>query len=280
MHQKKIIFLSDINVNQYMKSKKIKRNFGLLIHFVILLSVFLVFSCKKERYGNIIFHFTQTIDGQHVQYNQLIYTNTAGNQYQVNEIKYFISKVFLTDDKGESVFIKQDDGIHYIDNSLNNTLFWKINDVPQRNYVAVSFVFGLDKDDNMSNRFVNPPESNFSWPQVLGGGYHYMQINGKFLTKNGVIKNLNIHTGIGQLYDENNEVTQFIHNYITVSLPVIFSVSDSRTSLNLNMEIQRWFDTPNVYNFDEFGTGIMQNQHAQQLLKQNVEGVFEMRNVK
>jgi hypothetical protein len=127
------------------------------------------------------------------------------------------------------------------------------------------------------NRFVNPPESNFSWPDYLGGGYHYMQINGKFLNKDGKEQNMNIHTGIGQIYNEDNEVTQLVHNYFTVTLPVNFSVYEDNTlSIRLNMEIQRWFAAPNLYNFDEFGTGIMQNQRAQELLKENGVNVFDL----
>jgi len=237
--------------------------------------VLLAFSCKKHRNGTIEFHFTHTIDGEPVQFNQLIYTNKAGNQYQVNEVKYFISRIYLIDYEEKAIEIKQDNGIHYVDGSMAKTLRWKIDDIPQRDYHAISFVFGLNKEDNKSNRFVNPPESNFSWPDFLGGGYHYMQINGKFKNKNGAIQNMNIHTGIGQIKDENNEITQFVHNYFIVTLPVNFSVNEAHiTSLILNMEIQRWFDTPNIYNFDEFGTGIMQNQRAQELLKENGVNVF------
>jgi len=246
--------------------------------FLVAMVCILFISCKKhEELGGIEFFFSHTIDNTPVQFNQLIYTNTAGNQYQVNEIKYFISKLFLIDDKGESIEIKKDRGIHYVDCSLKKTLQWTINEVPKKNYTALSFVFGLDENDNKSNRFVNPPESNFSWPDVLGGGYHYMQINGKFRNKNGELQNMNIHTGIGQLRNENNEITQFVHNYFTVTLPINFSVDENYTTqLILNMEIQRWFDTPNLYNFDEFGTGIMQNQCAQQLLKENGANVFEV----
>ena len=250
--------------------------------FALMICGLLVFSCKEqEKYGSVEFAFTHTIDGQPIQFNELIYTNEAGNQYQVNEVKYFISRVFLIDVEGKSVEVTQNQGIHYVDCSpgLENTLHWTINEVPQRNYNFISFVFGLDEADNKSNRFVNPPESNFSWPDVLGGGYHYMQINGKFLNKDGVIQNANIHTGIGQLRDENNEITEFVQNYFTVTLPVNFSVYENkRLPLTLNMEIQRWFHTPNLYNFDEFGTGIMQNQRAQALLKGNGWNVFEIRN--
>ena len=30
--------------------------------------------------------------------------------------------------------------------------------------------------------FVNPPEVNMMWPDVLGGGYHYLMLNGKWKT--------------------------------------------------------------------------------------------------
>jgi len=212
-----------------------------------------------------------------VQFNELIYTNTAGNLYQVNEIKYFISKLVLMSASGKPVEIKQNSGIHYVDNSISSTLQWRIAPIPAGEYVSLSFVFGLDENDNQSNRFVNPPESNFSWPEILGGGYHYMQINGKFLNKDGAIQNMNIHTGIGQIRNEENEITSFVHNHFKVNLPLKFVIEENKTvSLKLNMEIQRWFDTPNLYNFDEFGTGIMQNQRAQQLLKENGWNVFDL----
>jgi len=245
--------------------------------FLLIICILFISCNNHEKNGSLEICFTHTIDENPIQFNQLIYTNKAGNQYQVNEVKFFISRLFLMDISGKSIEIKQNNGIYYVDCSLEKTLHWKINEVPQKKYAAVSFVFGLDEKDNKSNRFVNPPESNFSWPDVLGGGYHYMQINGKFKNKNGDLQNMNIHTGIGQLRDENNEITQFVHNYFVVTLPVNFSVDENKiTQLTLNMEIQRWFDTPNLYNFEDFGTGIMQNQLAQYLLKENGNNVFDV----
>lgn len=246
-----------------------------IIYFFIVTCSIILFSCK-EKYGSIEFNFTHTIDGKPFQFNELIYTNTAGNQYQVNEIKYFISKICLINNERKSIEIKQDDGIHYVDCSIEKILRWKIDDIPKGQYDAISFVFGLDENDNKNYRFVNPPESNFAWPENLGGGYHYMQINGKFKNKDSEIQNMNIHTGIGQIRDESN-VVKFVHNYFTVTLQYPFFVyADNTLPLNLNMEIQRWFDMPNVYSFDEFGTGIMQNQEAQQLLKENGWNVFNV----
>ena len=253
--------------------------YRLLCLYFLIICTLIFSSCERpEKTGSIELLFTHTINDQPIQWNLPIYTNAAGNQYQVNEIKYFISKIRLVDTKGKWITLKQDDGIHYVDCSLENTLRWTINEIPQRRYTQISFVFGLNENDNRSNRFVNPPESNFFWPDHLGGGYHYMQINGKFRNKNDTLQNMNIHTGIGQLRNEHNEITQFVHNYFTVTLPVEFSVSDDKILpiITLNMEIQRWFDTPNVYDIEEFGSGIMQNQQAQELLKENGWNVFKI----
>jgi hypothetical protein len=254
--------------------------------FVFTICSFIFFSCQEEKekfepqkkQGGLELFFTHTINNAAVLFNERTYTNTAGNQYQVNEIKYFISKITLTDLEEKSVIITQDAGIHYVDCSLEKTLKWNIYSIPLGRYKAVSFVFGLDENDNQSNRFVNPPECNFSWPESLGGGYHYMQINGKFRNNEGDLQNMNIHTGIGQIYDENNNVKEFVQNYFTVTIPIHCSVyADYSSHITLNMEIQRWFDTPNLYNFDDFGTGIMQNQKAQELLKENGGNVFTMK---
>jgi len=245
--------------------------------YILVFLIFLGTSCNKHESGSIEFIFTHTVDGNSVQFNQMLYTNASKNQYQINEIKYFISRIILYDADGKMVEVVQNNGIHYVDCSLSNTLCWKIDKIPQGKYIGISFIFGLDKDNNISNRFVNPPESNFSWPNHLGGGYHYMQINGKFLNKDKNIQNMNIHTGIGQIYNEDKKITDFVHNYFTVNLPATFFIDATHILfLTLNMEIQHWFNTPNLYNFDDFGTGIMQNQTAQQLLKENGVNVFAL----
>ena len=245
--------------------------------FLLVISLLLSASCNREKQGRLAICFTHTVDNKHIEYGKLIYTNLAGNQYQVDELKYFISKLILIDAEGKSVTVTQDDGIHYVDNGHENSLYWNIDKIPQRNYTAISFVFGLDEEDNYSRRFVNPPESNFFWPDFLGGGYHYMQINGWFIDKDEKKTNMNIHTGIGQIKDENGQISQFVHNYFIVTIPVTFSIDESyTTSLTFNMEIQHWFDAPNLYDFNEYGTKIMQNQHAQELLKENGKNVFNI----
>lgn len=257
----------------------------LIFCFAILLFV----SCTdKEETGTVTIQFEHVVGGSipgpmPLMLNELSYYNRADNLYQVNEVKYFISKMRLIGYEDNYFSIKQDRGIHYVDLIYPNTTTWELKDIPAGSYKAVQFVFGLDEEDNVSNSFPNPPECNFFWPEHLGGGYHYMQINGKWEIEPGTLKNFNFHTGIGQLYRNNvitiDSIFAYIHNYFVVTLPINFEVEKNQNStLGLVMDINEWFQNPYVYDHNVYGTSIMQNQEAQQIIRENGRTVFGIYN--
>jgi hypothetical protein len=249
------------------------------LFFTLIISIFLIGCGGKDKTGKFDLQFTHRVDGKNLGLDKLIYANAAGNPYQVNEVKYFISKLYLLKTNNEWVKITQNEGVHYVDLAYPNTLTWNLADIIEGDYMGISFIFGLDETDNQSNRFVDSPEKDFFWPLPLGGGYHYLQINGKWKDRDGNLKNMNFHAGIGQLYKQNvmdiDSIYAFIHNYFRVDLPINFSVEKNKTTkLNLSMNIDKWFSTPIVYDHNYFGSGIMQNQQAQEVIRQNGKNVF------
>ena len=250
--------------------------------FFTLTVIFFLIACgnkDKEKTGKIDLQFTHRVEGENLVLNQLIYTNAAGNTYQVNEVKYFISNLYLVKMNNEWVKITQNEGVRYVDLAYPNSLIWNLSNIKEGDYKGISFIFGLNEADNFSNRFVNSPEKDFFWPEFLGGGYHYLQINGKWKDREGTLKNMNFHAGIGQLYKSNvmaiDSIYAFIHNYFQVNLLISFAVEANKTTkLNLIMNIDKWFSTPIVYDHNYFGSGIMQNQQAQDVIRENGRGVF------
>ena len=249
------------------------------LFFTLIISPLLVACGNKEKTGKIDLQFSQAVNGKDLVLGQLIYTNAAGNPYQVNEVKFFISNLYLVKTNNERVKITQNEGIHYADLAFPNTLTWNLTKIKEGDYKSISFIFGLNEVDNQSNRFLNAPEKDFFWSQPLGGGYHYLQINGKWKDRDGNLKNMNFHAGIGQLYKSNvteiDSIYAFIHNYFQVDLPVNFTVTANKTEkLKLIMNIEKWFSTPIVYDHNYFGSGIMQNQQAQEVIRENGKNVF------
>lgn len=249
--------------------------------------VFVLNSCEdssteppQNEKSGIIIQFEHTLDNLPVVFDSLMYQNEAGNPYLVNEIQYFISDVRLYHSSEGEVLIDGWKDIHYVDTDIESTLSWEVyDDLTPGDYDSVSFTFGISEEKNFSFMYVNPPEKDMFWPEFLGGGYHYMKLNGKWLPEGQTVQTtpFDFHLGIGQIYySYPDSISGFVHNYFNVSLPASgFSIKAGETRvLKLIMRIENWFRQPHTYDHDVFGGYIMQNQEAMQLVKQNGQNVF------
>ncbi|MBR6929546.1 MAG: hypothetical protein IKH61_04890 [Bacteroidales bacterium] len=237
--------------------------------FMLLVAAALV-SCKKPAsYGDLTINIDYSVNGKALITDSLCYCNEAGNEFLITEIQWFISKMELQDERGE--WISSEQKIFYIDTDIPESQTLQIASIPVGRYKALRFVFGLDEEDNRTGLFTDPPESEMFWPDFLGGGYHYMKLNGKYLNAEGHLAPLAIHLGIGQ----NEDCTEFYQNYFIVELPIDFTIKENTVNqFDLTMVIDNWFRNPNLYDFNTFGSAIMQNQAAQQALKENGKDVF------
>ncbi len=257
---------------------------------IIVLLLTLMFSCKREdpivdipvKYGNIGFQFANNVDGQALRVDTLVYTNAAGNNYMVNEVQYFVSDIVLQNSNGTFVSFGTGSELHYMDSDLPETSNWSVADkIPVGSYTSISFTFGLNEVRNISNVFLNPPESNMWWPLFLGGGYHYMKLNGKWIDTASNLSAFNFHLGIGQTYAHDvivvDSITGFVQNYFTVTLPnSAFTIrEDKTTNVEIVMNIEKWFEGPNVWDFNVC-SATMQNQSAMQQVVENGGTVFSV----
>lgn len=257
-----------------------------------LLSLILFYSCDNGKEspvepelqtGHITLTFEHFVDSKPLQKDQMIYANAAGNPYEINEVMYFISNLTLFKSDGTEILIDDWKDIHYVDIDIPTTLIWKVyDDIPFGEYDSVTFVFGIPGEKNESFMFVNPPEDKMMWPDILGGGYHYMMINGRWRDENDKIKLFNFHMGIGQLYKGNvinyDSIYAYVQNYFTVSLPgssFILEPGETKT-INIGMNIESWFETPHNFDFNYWGGDIMEKQPAMQMAKENGFDVFEI----
>ena len=256
--------------------------------FLLIAVLLFAFACSKSNdpepgpeTGKITFRFYYYCEGSPLVFDIRKYVNAAGNEYMVNEIQYFISDVKLhTDDT--VIMIDEWKDIHYVDSDISSTQEWNVYDaIPAGEYDRISFTFGINEEKNQSLMFTDPPESLMFWPEYLGGGYHYMKLNGKWLDTTGLERPYNFHLGIGQVYDPDTvEITGFIQNYFEVNvINSSFTVEKGNTTvLDLVMQVDRWFCDPHTYNHNEWGGDIMQKQQAMKLGCENGWDVFKMMN--
>jgi hypothetical protein len=263
----------------------LKANLLLLLFIAIFIN-----ACKEpdeepaNDTGKLTIQFSHLYDGTRVRFDTLGYVNEAGNQLMFNEIQYFISDVTLHYHDGSSYLINKWKDIHYVDSDISSTMTWDVYDsIPAGNIDSISFTFGINEEKNQSFIYVNPPESLMFWPDILGGGYHYMKLNGKWLNEQQQLSPFDFHLGIGQIYNNQGQITGFIQNYFTVglTLPVyssyILQIKPGETSaIAIVMNLESWFEGPNTWDFNEWGGDIMQNQAAMQIGCENGHDVFSL----
>jgi hypothetical protein len=273
-------------------------NISIKIAVSLSLLIFLSSSCKKDSKiqepeiipntsGKIQIEFTHSLGSDSLILNSNQYINEAGNHFEINELMYFISDVQLHLHNGTKKLIDDQTASHYVDLSMPATLTWSVFDtISQGTIDSVTFTFGLSPARNQSFAFVNPPESNMAWPDILGGGYHYMMLNGKWIDPSQTEQFFNFHMGIGQLYTDTvtyntSTITGYVHNNFNVTLatPELTIVTNKTAKLCIKMDVMSWFTTPHIWDFNYWGGGIMQNQRALNTAKENGFDVFSVNSI-
>ena len=236
---------------------------------LFLIMALLMAACTgHDKHGDLTLLVAHEVDDMPLVTDTLCYVNEAGNHYLVNEVQWFMTHLELEDHQGQWTPLAD---VWYVDTNLPESQTLRVEAVPANTYRTLRFTFGLNDIDNMSGRFSNPPESNMFWPDELGGGYHYMKLNGKFQNADNLLVPLAIHLGRGQ----NADLTEFYDNSFTVEIPIDLTVTEKQgNTIGLAINLNNWFRGPHVYDFNTYGSAIMQNQEAQQILKENGNDVF------
>lgn len=240
---------------------------------MLYIVLFIISGCREEEKQmaetTLKLSFRHTVEGANLVTDDMKYTNAAGNEYEVSEIMYFISDLKLYHQDGRVVAPADWDDIHYVDTNMPESFEWTVGKgVPEGNYDSLTFTFGISEEKNQSFMFVNPPEVNMTWPELLGGGYHYLMLNGWWNDLQASRQPFNFHLGIGQIYGNNSgqveDITGFVHNAFTVNPGGgAFTIEKGKTNTAvLSMDVNSWFDTPVVFDFNYYGGAIMQNQEA------------------
>lgn len=232
--------------------------------FITSLIIMTFSSCEKPNQTDLTINFTQTVDAEELTTNSMIYSNSAGENYDVRTLKYLISDITLHAENGNEIILSD---IHFIDISEESTFSFTVEDFPNNNYTSISYKMGLDTIKNTNNLHINEIyHSAMAWPETNGGGYHYMKLEGAY---NNDSTFYNTHTGgtMGGDYSFNN-----VDN---ISLTIDDDLGD--VSININMEINNWYNSPNQIDFSSYGMGIMMNMMMQMDIKMNgITDVFSV----
>ncbi|MBV7269664.1 MbnP family protein [Winogradskyella luteola] len=219
------------------------------------------------------FKFTHNWEGDPVtnsDFNDIKYTNQNGDMLSIERLRYVISNITFTDSQGEDLTFNT----HYlIDVTENDGLSFNLSSlVPVGDYSNISFTFGLDNTYNAGN-YPDLNAENFNVPDNLGGGYHYMQFDGKYLDENSDEQGFNYHA-IRAVDDPGTNPTFPQDTFFTVNLGPI-SI-DNVVEIEVKANLAQWFRSPNVWDLNVYNQMLMPNSSAQIMMYENGQNVFSL----
>ncbi|MBT6745848.1 MAG: hypothetical protein HOB26_04780 [Flavobacteriales bacterium] len=230
-------------------------------------------TCEYSDAG-VIVTLDHKVGADDLVFTNKFYYSAAGHEYSIETIKYVLSRVTVNSSVGDVEVFRN----IYVDAEDENTLTQTSTvEVPAGDYTGITFTFGLNESDNIASVFTSSPETNMVWPDAMGGGYHFMKLEGFYdsLNTNSTLQAYNTHIGsidgMGMAQENSWEIT----------LNESFTVAGAHhVEFHIEMDIQEWFETPNTYDFSSWNNGTMMEMVAQTQLKENGQaGVFILEEV-
>ena len=134
---------------------------------------------QPETRTDLAFSLSFSFDNATLQFDDIIYTNAAGNNLSITRLQFYLSNFEVENSTG--VLYNFDDVIYVDAQNSTNTSF-TLTDIPFGNYKRINFLIGLDSIHNMENALPHTVENdNMVWPAPMGGGYHFLKMEGNFL---------------------------------------------------------------------------------------------------
>ncbi len=202
--------------------------------FPVLVACLALVGCGEDG-GNVTVNFTHDVDGESLVLNDIRYTNENGDDYSVTSLVYYVSNIQLIRTNGDTYNFFN--GVVYRDAADAGTGTVKGMGVAGGTYDMLRFTFGLTDDVNVTDGLPATTENiNMAWPEPMGGGYHYMKLEGNFTPSGG---------GDAMSYRTHTGRNGTLPHFFTVTVPFnAVTVDGNDHTITVSMNINQWYENP------------------------------------
>ncbi|MBS3737946.1 MbnP family protein [Mesohalobacter halotolerans] len=189
--------------------------------------------------GDLKINFTNTVGDEPLNLNTQTYVKNGGETYKVNELKYIISNIVLTDTEGNQFVYPQADSYFLINEEVAQSKTITLDSIDANNYTSITFGFGVDQTNyplNGVDNFVPEAEESemlWSW----SAGYKFLKFEGTYSTDEITDQPFLYHIGShGQNLDNYREIS------LNFMQPLALSASNT-PELNIGFDVQKIFNS-------------------------------------
>ncbi len=213
---------------------------------LLLLILLAVIGCKNDTVekptGSVTFSLNHQANGQNAIFDSIMYQIPTGYMLSLTRWEYYISGIELLDAAGKTIYSNVN--AHYINGRYADTWDYTMTKVPTGSIKKIKLTIGLVPEINVSGGLPNTAENiGMAWPDVMGGGYHFMKLEGHF-RKTGAPAGYAMHIG-------NNGYQ------VNLVLDHEFTVKEGETTLHMDIDAMEWFKNPNDFDFEIDGNYTM-----------------------
>lgn len=245
---------------------------------ILIIGLFFVLSsCSEDKDISlapvaITLNFSHSWNGTEItsaDFNQLKFTNENGQTLSIEKLRYLISEVSLTHESGVTTIL---DNYKLVDLENNESMSFETSQaVLPGDYNSITFRFGFKEEDNIDGAYQDLNTANFNVPEPLGGGYHFMQFDGKYMNTSSIETPFLYHV-ISAIDPTNvNDTTD-----TSFTINIGSATVGSNTNINIQMDVSEWFKNPNTWDLNEYDINLMGNYDVQLLMNQNGTSVFDL----
>lgn len=235
---------------------------------LLLIVPHLFWSCKKdmalmdqETYSTSKYTVLLKCDNQSVFFDSINNTNLSGNKYSIHNVNFYISNIKLMHEDG-SVFSSKE--TFYIDPLLISKNSFYLDSIPAGNYTEITFLLGLDPMKNIDFGLATTLDNlNMAWPTAMGGGYHFLKMEGHYLDTMNQNKGYAIHLG-------KNE------NAAEIKLHQLFIQKNQNHDFTIVFNVNEVFANPYTYNLNFETNYTMADSLSMLKIRNNIQDAFSI----
>lgn len=210
---------------------------------ILIICVFLN-ACSSDNtsqeVGELQINFTNIVGDSQMELNTQTYAKNGSETFSVDELKYIISNIVLTDTQGNQFVYPQADSYFLINEAVPQSKNIQLNNIDANTYTSITFGFGIDQSNYPLNGVDNfvPTAEDQGMLWAWSAGYKFLKFEGLYSSGTESDKPFLYHIGShGQNLD----------NYREISLNFLqpMAVSDADTP-----EVNIDFDVLKIFNAD------------------------------
>lgn len=209
----------------------------------LLLAVSLFWGCDRKiieppvpSEANVKLRMNHKVGADSLILGQMNYTNAAGNQYQVDMLKYYITNITLIKADGTEW---KSNNYDLVDVGIDSSANISLAKIPNGTYQKMRFYIGVDSVRNHTGAQEGDLNPIYGMIWTWNTGYIFFKHEGYFKDASGALKSLTYHFGTDRALT-------------TVEVPFSgngLEIKGVDKKMTVNFDLNSTYESPNKVNF-------------------------------